>query len=96
MPLKVSTCGVLMMRVIGSTGTHQSVTVRRDIVRQLILFHQQSQTPRYPQRIDDKYLSTLPENGVPKDLKVYYCVVDVVSHLNTSTPPTLSVSPKSP
>ena len=59
-----------MMRVAGSNATHRAVTVRRDVVRRLILFHQQSGTPRYPSEINEAYLDTLPENGVPKDLNI--------------------------
>ena len=58
------------MRVAGSTSVHKSVTVRRDMVRKLILFNQQSGTPGYPQKIDAKYLKNLPEDGVPNDLKI--------------------------
>ena len=58
------------MRVAGSANTHKSVTVRREMTRKLILFHQQNKTPRYPQKIDEKYLNNLPDNGVPKDLKI--------------------------
>ena len=70
MPLRVSTCGVMLMRVAGNASTHKAVTVRRDTVRKLILFHQQSNTPGYPHGVDETYLETLPENGMPADLKV--------------------------
>ena len=70
MPLRVPNSGVLLMRVAGSTSTHKACTVRRDVVRQLILFHQSSGTPRYPQEIDETYLATLPEDGVPEDLRI--------------------------
>ena len=70
MPLDVATCGVMLLRVSGSTSVHRDLIVRRDYVRRLILHHQQVGTPCYPQRINEQYLETLPENGVPADLKV--------------------------
>ena len=70
MPLNVATCGIFMMRLIGSTFVHRQVTARRDYVRRLILHHQQVKTPCYPKGIHEEYLNKFPDNGIPNDLKV--------------------------
>ena len=67
MPLNVATCGLFLMRLIGSTSVHRELTARRDYVRRLILHHQQVQTPCYPKGIDEEYLNKFPDNGIPDD-----------------------------
>ena len=69
-PLNVAKSGMMLMRVAGSKATHVDLRVRRDMVRQMIRFHLQSGTPEYPQGVDEKYLNSLPEDGVPDDLLI--------------------------
>ena len=69
-PLHVATCGVMLLRLIGSTSGHKDLIVRRDYVRRLILFYRKAGTPRYPKGTDEQYLEGLPVNGMPADLKV--------------------------
>ena len=70
MPLNVAKSGMMLMRVAGTKATHVDLRVRRDMVRQMIRFHLQSGTPEYPQGVDEKYLNSLPEDGVPDDLLI--------------------------
>ena len=70
MPLNVAKSGMMLMRVAGTKTTHVDLRVRRDMVRQMIRFHLESGTPEYPKGVDEKYLNSLPEDGVPDDLLV--------------------------